>query len=674
MSNNIQAKIEQLRAELREHDRQYYVLATQTVSDLEYDQLLQQLVALEQANPQYFDPNSPSMRVGGEPLEGLQQVKHRVPMLSIENTYSESELRDFVRRTQEALGEQKSRWVVEWKIDGVAASLVYKNGQLTQAITRGNGEIGDDITHNIRTVRSLPAVITENASAQFAIPADIELRGEVYMDNADLVTLNQLRIEAGETAFKNTRNVTAGTIRLLDAKIAAQRFLRFFTHGIGYCPDNPFRCHTVFLTAVESWGIPITPKPAGFDNVEDLVSHCNERIQRIHELDFEVDGLVIKLDDFAQRDELGMRSKSPRWLIAYKIEKYEAETTMLDISIQVGKTGAITPVGLLEPVQLAGTTVSRCSLHNFDEIQRKDIRIGDVVVVEKAGKIIPHIVRVEKHRRESDFPTFPIPTHCPACHTALVRDEGGVYVRCPSDDCPAQWRQRLRYFATRDCMDIEGLGDKLIELLVEHKLVNNFEDLYNLMPEAVAALPRQGKTSAKNLVDQIEASKSRELSAVLNAISMRHVGKRTSSTLAAKFGTIQRLQQASVEELAVTDEVGQIIAQSVYDFLHQPYGQRVIQQLLAAGCTMEQTTAPSSDASAKKFDALTFVLTGSLSKPRQYFEELIEAAGGKTSSSVSKKTDYLLAGKEAGSKLDKAKKLNVTVIDEATLEKMLTDD
>jgi DNA ligase (NAD+) len=665
MSKKMREEIERLRDTIRDHDRNYYLLDAPTISDTEYDKLMKQLVDLEKNHPEYSDPNSPSLRVGDQPVSHLNQVKHRLPMLSIENTYSESELLDFVRRTRQLLAGQEITWIVEWKIDGLAASIIYEEGKLTCGLTRGNGLIGDDITHNVRTIRNLPMVIKAPH-----VPRYLELRGEVYMRNEDLVSLNEARAAAGEPVFKNTRNVASGTARMLDSKIAAERNLRFLIHGVGESSELPSPTYSGLLKTLQHWGMPTTPEPESFTDIEAMVAHCTSRMERMHELPFEVDGIVVKVDSFAQREELGQRSKSPRWVIAYKIEKYEAETVVEDITIQVGKTGAITPVASLRPVELAGTTVSRCSLHNFDEIERKDIRIGDWVTVEKAGKIIPHIVRVEKHRRSEELPTFPVPNKCPSCKTSLARDDGGVYLRCPNPECPDQWRQRLRYYATRDCMDIEGLGEKLINLLVSEKMVLTFRDLYSLTVDALMNLPRVGKTSAQNLVDQINASRNRELSQLLNGISIRHVGKRTAEILANRFPSMDQLLAATAEEITNTPEIGEIIAKSVFDFLHSQRGKLIIDELRQSGVNMQQSKSISlSD--DQRFAGKTFVITGTLTKPRRDFQSAIESRGGKVSGSVSKSTDFVVVGEDAGSKLQQAQKLNVKTLDETEFETML---
>ncbi len=660
-------RIEELSQEIREHDHNYYVLASPTITDLDYDRKLRALTDLENEFPELAAADSPTKRLGDKPLDGLVQVAHRVPMLSIENTYSEGELREFFARTEKLLPGEAIEWVVELKVDGVAASILYENGLLVQAVTRGNGEVGDDITHNVRTLRGLPQrLLGSNA------PKALELRGEIYMTNADLVSLNQSRVQAGESEYKNTRNLTAGSIKLLDSKICAQRKLRFFCHGIGFCDGLHASSHMGFLKRIKELGIPTTPNVECFQNKEDAIAHCNRLVEELHALDFEVDGLVVKVNSLEQRETLGTTSKCPRWVIAYKIEKYEAVTQLLEIKTQIGKTGTVTPVAELLPVELAGTTVSRASLHNIEEIERKDIRVGDWVVVEKAGKIIPHIVRVEKHRRESELPAFVFPTNCPECDSVLVKDPQGVYIRCVSKQCPAQWRQRLRYFATRDCMDIEGLGDKLVNQLVDSNVVGSFGDLYALTLDQLMQLERMGKKSAENLLQGIEASKSRGMTRVLNAISIRHVGQRVAQILTRRFGNMDTLMSADLETIGSTNEIGPIIAQSVYDYFHSDDGIELVLQLQTAGVSLEASTEDAVDTTGV-FAGKTVVVTGSLSKySRDEIERLIEQRGGRASSSVSKKTDFLIAGEAAGSKLEKAQSLGVPVLTEAEFDALIS--
>ncbi len=660
-------EIRRLSVEIRRHDRKYYVDAAPEISDIEYDRLMQRLKELEAAHPELITPDSPTQRIGDQPVPALVQVEHRVPMLSIENTYSLEELRKYGARVAKLLGDEPVEWVVELKIDGVAVSLLYEDGLLVRGTTRGNGSVGDDITHNVRTMSDVPLRL-----AGEDVPSVLEVRGEIYMTNDDLVLLNQQRQAQGEEPYANTRNVTAGSIRLLDSRICAQRRLRLFCHGIGYVEGIHATNHMDFLDELRSYGLPATPRVECFKDFEAAVSHCETLVQRLHDLNFEVDGLVLKVNQFAQRERLGTTSKSPRWLIAYKFEKYEAVTRLNDIHVQVGKTGAITPVAELEPVELAGTTVSRASLHNADEVQRKDVRIGDVVVVEKAGKIIPHIVRVEKHRRDPGLKPFAFPTKCPACGTQLVRDEGGVYIRCPNFTCPAQVKERIRYFASRNAMDIGGLGDKLVDQLVEAGLVRSYDDLYRLQVEQVAELERIARKSSENLIAGIAESKTRGLARLLNALSIRHVGTRVATVLADEFRTIDALMAADVETLAEVNEIGTIIAQSVYDFLHEELGQQIIAELRSSGVHMKSF---GSEATASKvLEGKTFVVTGKLTRfTREGIKELIQQHGGRAASSISKSTDYVVAGEKAGSKLAKAEQLNIPVLSEDDFGKLLAD-
>lgn len=653
-------RLQALREAIRRHDYLYYVRAQPEISDLEYDRLMQDLTAIEASFPELVTPDSPTQRVGEEPMEGLVQVAHRAPMLSIENSYTVEDLQKFAERTSKSLDGEAVEWVVELKVDGVAISVRYENGLLVQALTRGNGEVGDDVTHNVRTIADVPLRLYGDK-----IPAVLEVRGEVYMTNSDLVLLNKRQQELGKELYANTRNVASGTIRLLDPKLCAERKLRMLVHGVGVCEGMTAENHMQFLEQVSSLGLPPTPHCKCFATFSEAVKYCEEIPERLHELDFEVDGLVLKVNRFDQRAKLGQRSKSPRWVIAYKFEKYEATTKLLAISVQVGKTGAITPVAELEPVQLAGTTVSRASLHNADEIVRKDIRIGDIVVVEKAGKIIPHIVRVEAAERTTDLPVFQFPTHCPECDSDVAKDEGGVYIRCTNPSCPAQLREKLRFFATRGAMDIEGLGDKLVDQLVASKLVTCYGDLYRLTLDKLTSLERMGEKSATKLLEGIVASKSRPLSRLLNGLSIRHIGSNGSQVLARHFGTLDAIRQATLEDLSRVSEVGEITAASVYEFLHSDYGKTTIDDLVALGLNTQEpkSAIPTGEGI---FAGKTFVVTGTLSKfSRDDVEDLIEKHGGKASSSVSKKTDYLLAGAEAGSKLAKAESLGVKILSEA---------
>ena len=659
-------RIDELCEQIRYHDRKYYVDADPQISDQNYDRLIEELRELEAAHPELVTAESPTQRVGDLPVDHLVQVNHRAPMLSIDNSYSVEDLRKYEERTRKLLDKEQIHWVVELKIDGVAVSILYENGRLQQALTRGNGVVGDDITHNIRTVVDVPLRL-----ATADPPSLLEVRGEVYMTNSELVRLNERRKNAGEEPYANTRNVTAGSIRLLDPRICASRHLRVFCHGIGTAVGLRATTHMEFLDEIASYGLPATPHVKSFSNLTTALTYCDELIERLHELDFEVDGLVLKVNRLDHREQLGNTSKSPRWLMAYKFEKYEVTTKLNTIHVQVGKTGTITPVAELEPVQLAGTTVSRASLHNADEIQRKDVRVGDIVVVEKAGKIIPHIVRVEKHHRRGNPPSYNFPLRCPECDTSLVKDEGGVYIRCSNRKCPAQVRERLCYFASRSAMDIEGMGDKLVYQLVERQVITDCADLYRLSLNDLMSLDRMGKKSSQNLLDGIAASKMRGLTRVLNALSIRHVGITVARSLAEHFTTMDKLREADIEEIAAIDEIGPTIADSVFQFLRDPLGELTIAGLAEAGVLMEHEFA-AVEGTPTMFEGKTIVVTGKLERfTRDQIQDLIRQHGGKAASSISKQTDFLVAGENAGSKLDKARQLGVDVLSEEQFSEVI---
>jgi len=663
---SIESNILKLREEIREHDRRYYTLAAPTISDLEYDQLLKELERLEKKHPEYADADSPTRRVGDAPVEFLEQVAHAVPMLSIDNTYNREELASYFERTEKLLPGQSIQWVMEFKIDGVAASILYEHGSLNQGLTRGNGEVGDAITHNVRTIRDLPLKLSDDA------PPVLELRGEVYMTNADLADLNVRQADAGLEAYKNTRNVTAGTIRLLDSSIAASRRLRFFCHGVGRMEGLSVETHIDFLKLIESLGIPATPNVRLLNSSAEALAAVAELEEAMPDLSFEVDGIVFKVNSLAQRNELGTRSKSPRWLIAYKFERYEGITKLEKIDVQVGKTGTITPVAYLTPVNIADTTVSRASLHNAEEIERLDVRVGDFVVVEKAGKIIPKVVRVEKHLRETDLPVFHFPTHCPVCDGDLVKDEGGVYIRCINPSCPAQLRQRLVYFASRTGMDIDGLGEKIIDQLVDQKMVKEYADLYRLtVPQLCDNLELVKERKATKLIESIDESRNRGLARLLASISIRHVGPRVAKIIAGQFGDIDSLRAASEGQIASIHEIGAVIAKSIHRFLHDSHGAELIERLRSVDVKLTEPMLVKAEADST-ISGKTFVVTGTLERfTREEIKGLIENLGGRAADSVSKKTDYLVAGDKAGSKLDKAKSLGVSVLSEEDFAKLV---
>jgi DNA ligase (NAD+) len=665
---SIEQQIKLLRDQIREHDRRYYVDAAPIISDRDYDKLLDELKKLEAENPEHITPDSPTQRVGDQPVPELDHVRHRVPMLSIDNTYSEEELKKYGTRTAKLLQNEEIAWDVELKIDGVAVALTYDGGVFIRGVTRGDAQVGDDVTHNLRTVRGVPLRLSGDD-----VPASVEVRGEVYMTNTDLADINARRKAAGKELYANTRNTAAGGIKLLDPRLCAERRLRFFCHGVGYIEGLATNSHWEFLQMAGRWGVPATPLVKRFDTFDAAVDYCQSIISRLHEFDFEVDGLVLKVDRFDQRDRLGATSKAPRWLVAYKFEKYEATTRVNNIFITVGKSGALTPTADLVPVQIAGTTVSRVSLHNVEEIARKDIRIGDTIVVEKAGKIIPHVVRVEKHLRPKGTKEFVYPTQCPICGTKVEKDEAGVYIRCPNYACPAQLGERLLYFTSRSAMDIEGVGDKLAYQLVESGMVQDFADLYDLTEEKLTELERMGTKSAQKLVANISESKSRGLARLLNALSIRHVGVRVATTIAEHFGSMDEVLAASEEDLSNVEDVGPVIAESVYAFLHRKNGERAVRKLREAGVNMTAPRKmPASTGTAGPLSGKTLVVTGTLEKyKREEIESLIVQYGGKAASSVSKKTDYLIAGEKAGSKLDKARSLGVRIITEVDFDKLI---
>jgi len=663
MSKTTLIEIESLREQIEHHNRLYYVEARAEMSDHEYDKLMHRLVELEEAHPEYDSPDSPTHKVGDEPIEGFTQVEHRVAMISIDNVYDEGSLREFDQRIRKLLDDRQPEYTIEYKIDGVALALVYENGRLVQGVTRGDGRVGDNVTHNARTMGGVPLRLSGRNH-----PAVIEVRGEAYIANSDFAHIVAEQEKNGEQPFKNPRNATSGALKSLDPKTCRQRKLRFFAHSIGYTEGASWDNHTDYLKTLKQFGIPDTPGTALLPDLAETLEHAQGMMDALHELDFEVDGLVIKVNNFALRDELGATSKAPRWVIAYKWERYEAKTQVREITIQVGKTGALTPVANLEPVEIAGTTVSRASLHNRDEIDRLGIREGDWVIVEKAGKIIPHVVRVEEHRRDGSEVEFEFPDSCPECGGDVIQDADGVYIRCQNPGCPAQLRETLRFFASRSAMDIEGLGIKLVEQLLEDGLLTSVPDVYRLKDRRndLLTMERMGVRSCDNLLAAIEESKTRPLWRLLTGLNIRHVGQRLAQVLASKFGTIEEMQKQTVEQLAAVDEVGPTIAESVYGFLSSDAGKQTIAELTELGLNMGEPISKEADGGGeKKLEGKTVVVTGTLVRfKRTEIKELIQEHGGRASGSVSKKTDFVVAGEAAGSKLTKAQELGVDVLTE----------
>lgn len=666
---SVRTEIEELRKQLEHHNRLYYLDAKPEITDREYDRLMKRLEQLETDHPEFDSPESPTKKVGGAPIEGFQTVAHRLPMLSIDNIFELEGLTEFETRLCKLLGQDQVELTAEYKIDGVAVSLIYEEGRLTQGLTRGDGQQGDDITHNVRTMIGVPLRLeTENP------PELLEVRGEAYISNSDFQVLNVEMQEQGKEPFANSRNTTAGGLKLLDPKLCAKRKIRFFAHGIGAMARVDYQTHIEYLAAIQEMGIPATPGVKAFPDLKTTMEHVQTMMDDLHALDFEVDGIVLKVNRFDQREELGNTSKSPRWVVAYKWERYEAVTRAESIVFQVGKTGTVTPVANLEPVPIAGTTVSRASLHNRDEMERLGIQIGDWVVVEKAGKIIPHVVRVEEHRRDGSQQELEFPTHCPECDTLLIQDEGGVYIRCPNPNCPAMLRETLRYYASRQAMDIEGMGIKMIEQLLGQGLLKGLADIYRLHNNYgdLVALERQGEKSIENLLAGIENSKTQPLWRLLTGLNIRHVGSSNARILEKQFGTIDEIAQQSVEELAAVDEIGPVIAESVYTFFHSDFGTKLIDDLKSAGLNMGSPVEKTTAEAAGILDGKTLVVTGTLTQfTRDEAKELIRKHGGKASGSVSSKTDYLVAGEKAGSKLSKAEELNVPVLTEIEFLELL---
>ena len=660
-------KIDELRKQIEHHNQLYYVDAKPEISDREFDGLLQELKSLEEKHPEFFSANSPSQRVGGKPIAGFVTVRHREPMLSIDNSYSAEELREFDRRVHKLLGGEAVTYVVELKIDGVAMSLTYVDGILKVGATRGDGEQGDDVTHNLKTFYDVPLRLPDS-------PPLLEARGEVYMSRADFAANNRRRIAEGDEPAANPRNFAAGSLKLLDPKKCRERRLRFLAYALGSYEGGEVKTHLEAIELLKRLGFPVSPHIESFDSIDAVIDYCQSWATKRNDLPHETDGMVIKVNDYAQRRKLGKTSKSPRWVIAYKFAAEQGLTKLVSIDIQIGKFGTLTPVANLEPVKLAGTTVSRASLHNGDFIKAKDIRVGDMVVVEKAGEIIPYVVRSEPDARTGSEVVFQFPTTCPACGSPVEVDKNGVFYRCTGGrKCPAQTKEVLRAYAKRANMDIEGLGEKIIDQLVDTKLVTSIPDLYRLNLDQLAALERMGKKSAQNLIDGIAASKERGLGRVLAGLAIPHVGDSVADLLANGFGDIDALMGASAERLSQIEGIGPIMAEAIYDFFQDDVNRAIIEELRTLGLKLTQDRLPSpAQLGGPDLTGQTFVVTGTLPKySREEIESLIRQLGGKATGSVSKSTSYLVAGEKAGSKLDKAKKLGVTVLTEEDFDKLI---
>ena len=657
-------RVTQLREEIEKHNRRYYEQAAPTISDREYDRLYKELVDLESKFPELVTSDSPTQRVGGKPLKAFEPIEHRVPMLSLDNTYSEEEVADFYARIARLLPNEKIPVVIEPKVDGVAVSLLYENGKLRHAATRGDGTVGDDITQNIRTIRSVPEQLRGKA------PKLLEVRGEVYMDKKGFEKLNAEREKEGLPLFANPRNAAAGSLKQLDPAIVAKRPLGLVCYGTGATEGVDVDLHSKIFPLLKKLGLPAPEKWWLADSVEKILQAIHELDQVRHDFPYQTDGAVVKVDSFAQRENLGFTAKSPRWAIAYKYEAERVETRLLDIVVQVGRTGTLTPVAILEPVLVSGSTVSRATLHNEDEIKRKDIRIGDAVVIEKAGEVIPAVVNVQTEKRTGKEKKFRMPTACPECGSKVVKDEGQVAVRCINSRCPAQLKRKIEHFASRGAMDIEGLGEMMVEQLVSKNLVHDVSDIYELTAEKMSFLERMGEKSIGNLLEAIESSKRRPLWRLIFGLGILHVGVSASRALADHFRSLKKLMEAAVDELQRIPDVGEIVAQSIHQFFQEKQNRKIIERLENLG-VRPQIEPRRTQTADSPFARSTWVITGTLSQPREEIAEVIIQRGGKVSGSVSKKTNYVLAGEAAGSKLEKAKQLGVRVVDEAEFRKML---
>ena len=657
--NEAAKKVQQLRDEINQYNYEYHVLDNPTVSDQVYDQKMKELIELEEQFPDLVTDDSPTQRVGGTPLDKFEKVNHTVPMLSLSNAFSEEDLRDFDRRIREHV-TRDFKYVCELKIDGLAVSLRYENGKFVQGATRGDGRTGEDITQNLKTIKSIPLTIKNNET--------IEVRGEAYMPKKSFIALNEKRKEEGLELFANPRNAAAGSLRQLDPKIAASRNLNIFIYSVGEWEAESISTHSERLAYLRELGFKTNPETRTFQTIEEVIEFTKEWTVKRNELDYEIDGIVIKVDEIELQEQLGFTARSPRWAMAYKFPAEEAVTKLRGIELSVGRTGVITPTALLEPVQVAGTTVQRASLHNEDLIIEKDIRINDTVVIKKAGDIIPEVVRVIFEERTGEEKEYRFPEHCPECDTKLEKPEGEVAWRCVNPNCPAQIKEGLIHFVSRGAMNIDGLGEKVVEQLFDHKLIQTIADLYKLKYEDLIELERMGDKSVTNLLNAINASKENSLERLLFGLGIRYVGSKAATTLAAHYKTMDALMEATEEELKTVPEIGEKMAESIATYFNKPQVKQLIEELKVLGLNMTYLGATEVVDEDSVFFGKTIVLTGKLhSLSRSEAKEKIEALGGKVTGSVSKKTDIVIAGEDAGSKLDKAKELNIEIWDEEQL-------
>ena len=663
--NDIEAKerIKELRATLEYHAKKYYDEDKPEITDYEYDMMMNELKSLEKQFPELIDNESLTQKVGGHVKEGFKQVEHEVPLQSLQDVFSYDELRDFDDRVKKQLhdGGANLKYVVETKIDGLSMAIEYKDGKFVRAATRGNGLIGEDVSANALTIKSIPKELKE--------PINIIVRGEVFIGSKEFEKLNEEREVLGQSLFANARNAAAGSLRQLDSKITKTRPLDIFIFNVQKLENNPFNSHYEQLNYLDKLGFNINPVRVLCNNIDEAIDAITKIGEDRENLSFGIDGAVIKVDNLDYREELGTTFKTPRWAIAYKYPPEQKETLLKDIICQVGRTGAITPMAILEPVKVAGSTISKTTLHNEDFIKEKDLKIGDRVIIQKAGDVIPEVVEAVKSKRTGEEKEFIMPKVCPVCGAPTIREDGEAVTRCTGIECSAKALRNIVHFASKEGMEIDGLGYSIIEQLLDRKLINNIADIYSLKLEDVASLKKNGKKFAQNLIDAIEKSKSNDLFKLITGLGIRHIGAKSAKNLARKFRTMDNLMNASIEELSVQNDVGEITAKSIYEFFREEQSIDLINKLKLAGVNMESLEEENTD---NRFEGKTFVLTGALSKySRDEASDIIEKLGGKTSGSVSKKTSYVLAGEDAGSKLTKAQNLGVTVITEEEFEEMI---
>jgi len=657
---DVASRINELREEIRKHDYRYYVLDDPLISDAEYDAMMAELIRLEKEHPEFITADSPTQRIGGAVAEKFETVTHRYPLLSLDNTFSLEGLRDFNRRVSRTVSDVS--YVAELKIDGVSIALVYENGVLASAATRGDGRVGEDVTANVRAIKSIPLKLNRQISR-------LEVRGEIYMPKKEFLRLNQEKEEKGEKVFANPRNAAAGSLRQLDPAVTAKRALAGFVYDILHIEGASVDSHIQALEFLRDQGLPVNPEFRFCPDIDAVYEYSQEYYRKRHELSYEIDGIVVKLNSLAARQKLGATAKSPRWAVAYKFPAEEKETRLLDVEINVGRTGVIVPTALLEPVTLAGTTVSRASMHNFDLVKEKDIRIGDTVLVHKAGDIIPEIIGPVVEKRTGQEREIAPPEKCPACDSRVVRFGGEVAYRCENINCPARLKESLIFYASREAMDIDGMGPALIEQLVEKKLVSKIDDLYFLEEGEIAGLERMGPKSASNLITAIEESKSRPLYRLITALGIRHVGARTARILTEYFHDIDDFYKVKADDLTRIPEIGPKMAESIIRFFAEPHNIEMIERLKAAGVNTKEVPK---GAKEQILGEKTFVITGTLkSMTRAEAREKIERLGGKVTESVSKKTDYVVRGEKPGSKYDKAVQLGINILDEDDFLEMI---